>query len=191
MTKSSKSKLIITLACILKVAVTLAVLSALPGCATRPATYAQRDPQADLYAYKTFAFFPPGNGPQGRASYATLVGERLKEATRQQMERLGYVYDESNPDLRVNIMLSVQQRAEVRSTPNSRALPYRAWGATEIETVQYREGTLAIDLVDARRRTMIWRGIAQDRLTRKQMEKQEQTIRNAVREVFGNYPRKA
>jgi hypothetical protein len=190
MTMSHKSKLIIAFALIAKLAVTLAIVAVLPGCATKPATFAHQDPQADLYAFKTFAFFPPAKGQAVRPGYSTLVGKQLEQATRTQMERLGYVYDENSPDLRVNITLAVQQRAEVRSGTSTR-VPYRAWGATNIETVEYRQGTLAIDLVDARRRTMVWRGVAEDRITRKQMQKVDETIHDAVREVFANYPKKA
>jgi hypothetical protein len=57
--------------------------------------------------------------------------------------------------------------------------------------VEYRQGTLAIDLVDARRRTMVWRGVAQDRISQKQLQKIDDTIQDAVREVFSRYPRKA
>jgi hypothetical protein len=175
-----KTKLIVSLLC----------AAALAGCATKPATFAQKDPAVDLYTFKTFAFFPAATGPRS-AGYTTLVGEQLKSATRTQLERLGYVYDESHPDLRVNIVLAVQQRTEVRSTPESRSLPYRAWGATNIETVQYRQGTLAIDLVDAQRRTMVWRGVAQDRITPKDVQKADETVRRAVRELFERYPAKA
>jgi hypothetical protein len=174
-----------------KLIVSFLCVAALAGCATKPATFAQKDPAVDLYAFKTFAFFPSTTGQTNRPGYTTLVGEQLKAATRSQLERLGYVYDESHPDLRVNIMLAVQQRAEVRSAPDSRSLPYRAWGATRVETVEYRQGTLAIDLVDAQRRTMVWRGVAQDRITPKDLQKADVTVRRAVREVFEKYPDKA
>lgn len=175
-----KSKMIATVCCTL----------ALAGCATKPLTLAQQDPRVDLYAFKTFAFAGPGHGADGRG-YSTLAGEQLKAATLQQMEKLGYVYDERNPDLRVNIALAVRNKAEVRSTPNSGPLPRRAWGATIIETVEYREGMLAIDLVDTQRRALVWRGVTQDRISRKDMEQSAQTIRDAVSEVFSKYPRKA
>jgi hypothetical protein len=174
-----KSKLIITLVC----------AAALAGCATGPMTVAQKDPQVDLYAFKTFGFFGPSAGQRSRGTYGTLAGEQLKAATVAQMERLGYVYDERDPDLRINIALSVRQRAEVRSAPGSGPLPHRAWGS--VETVDYREGTLAIDVVDAHRRTMVWRGVTQDRISRKDMEKADETLRDAVQEVFAKYPRKA
>jgi hypothetical protein len=168
--------------------VIVACVAAFAGCATKPSTFAHQDPQVDLHAFKTFAFFEAA--PGARARYGTLVGEQVRQATRAQLEKLGYVYDAANPDLRVNIMLAVQQRTEVRSSPVAGPLPYRAWGASKIETAEYREGTLAIDLVDAHRRTMVWRGVAQGRITRKDMEKADQTVRDAVRELFANYPHK-
>src|SRR5688572_15131655 len=149
-------------------------LAALAGCASRPATFAQQDPRVDLHAFKTFAFFEPG-AAQRSSGYRTLVGEQLKQATRAQLESLGYVYDPSHPDLRVNIMLSVQQKTELRSTPRSGPAPYRAWNASSVDTEEYREGTLAIDLVDAQRRAMVWRGVAQDRLTRKDLQNVDET----------------
>lgn len=165
--------------------------ASLAGCATKSATFAQKDPQVDLYEFKTFAFFELADGQLRRTGYSTLVAEELKQATRTQLEKLGYVYDPTRPDLRVNIMLSLQQRTEIRSTPNAARLPYRAWGTSSIDTVDYREGTLAIDLVDARRRTMVWRGVVQDRLSRKAVQRADETARDAVKMVFARYPTKA
>lgn len=172
-------------------------IAALFGCATKPATFAQQDPHVDLYAFKTFSFMEPApelpsvaGGPSSGAGYSTLVYERLKEATRAQLEGLGYVYDDSNPELRVNVVLAVQDRAEIRSTPTAGPMGYLGWGAPNIETVQYRYGTLVIDLVDAKRRTMVWRGVAEDRITRKNMQNADETVRDAVRELFAKYPRK-
>jgi hypothetical protein len=166
----------------------MAVLSA---CATHAATFAQKDPQVDVYDFKTFAFYDSAAAPRPGTRYSTLVGERLKHATREQLEHLGYVYDESNPDLRVNIMLSVRERAEVRSVPAAGVRPYRAWDASGIETRDYREGTLAVDVVDARRRAMVWRGVSQDRITHKHLQNVDKAVHEAVRELFINYPRKA
>src|SRR6185312_4759601 len=48
-------------------------------------------------------------------------------------------------------------------------LGYRAWGAYpyDIETVSYKQGTLAIDVIDANRNTLVWQGVAQGRLDAK------------------------
>ena len=188
-------------------------IAVLFGCASKPAVFAEQDPHVDLYFFKTFSFlepalglssgaplplqngappWPPGvaGGTSSGADYSTLVNERLREATRAQMEGLGYVYDESNPELRVNIVLAVQDRAEIRSTPDAGPLGYMGWGAPNIETVQNRYGTLVIDVVDVKRRTMVWRGVAEDRITRKNMQNADETVRDAVRELFAKYPPK-
>lgn len=167
----------------------LACAAVLAGCASSPATHVQKDPQANLHAYKTFAFYEePGIA---RLHYSTIAGNWLKQSTREQLQRLGYTYDEHNPDLRVNAVLKVQERQELRSTPNARPLPYRYWGPASVETVNYRQGTLAIDIVDAKRNAMVWRGVAQDRISKQEMDNSGETIDSAVRELFATYPRKA
>lgn len=172
-------------------AVVLVCAATLAGCATKPAAFSHQDPQADLYAYKTFAFFEPAPHERVGSGYSTPVATQLRAATRAQLEKLGYTYDPSHPDLRVNIMLAVGERTEVRSTPATVAPRYRAWGATNVETVNYREGTLAVDLVDTQRRAMVWRGVVQDRITKKDMQNVDETVRAAVKEVFARYPAKA
>jgi uncharacterized protein YuzB (UPF0349 family) len=161
----------------------------LAGCAAAPATHVEKDPQANLHAYKTFSFYEPAGAG---TSYASITGNRLKQATREQMQRLGYAYVESNPDLRVNILLRVQDHQVIRSTPPAVGrFGYRGWVSYAVETVHYREGTLAIDLVDTRRNSMVWRGVAGDRITRGEMKNSGVAIDAAVRDLFAQFPRKA
>ena len=47
--------------------------AALAGCATTPTTFAQKDPQVDLYEFKTFSFFEPSDAQLRRTGYSTLV----------------------------------------------------------------------------------------------------------------------
>ena len=167
----------------------LAGIALLAGCASVPATHVVKDPQADLQAYKTFSFYEPA---AARGTYSTIAGNRLRQATREQMQRLGYTYVDSNADLRVNIMLKVQDRQEIRSTPTAVGrFAYRGWVPQAVETVNYREGTLAIDLVDARRNSMVWRGVDGDRITKSDMKNSGEAIDAAVRELFAGFPRRA
>jgi uncharacterized protein DUF4136 len=161
----------------------------LAGCASAPATHVEKDPQANLHAYKTFSFYEPAGAG---TSYTTITGNRLKQATREQMQRLGYIYVESNSDLRVNILLKVEDRQEIRSTPASVGrFAYRGWVPYAIESVHYREGTLAIDLIDTQRNSMVWRGVAGDRITRSEMKNSGAAIDAAVRDLFAQFPRRA
>jgi len=52
-----------------------------------------------------------------KAGYSTLLTERLKDATRGQMEMRGYVYSASNPDLLINFSGKLQQKTQVTEAP--------------------------------------------------------------------------
>jgi len=71
-------------------------------------------------------------------------------------------------------------------------LGYRAWGAYpyDIETVSYKQGTLAIDVIDANRNTLVWQGVAQGRLDAKMVKNSTPTIDKVVGEIFAGFPGK-
>jgi hypothetical protein len=165
-------------------------LAAVAGCATGPDVVVDRDPAVDLGAYKTFAFFERPDTDRSR--YSTLVTQHLKTATRAELARLGYVYDESRPDLRVNFVLNVQERQELRSSPTSVGFvgprPYLGWGGYDLETVQYKAGTLRIDLVDAGRNALVWQGVAEGRVQSAALENPGEAIGRVVAELFSGFP---
>jgi hypothetical protein len=142
-----------------------AAVAMLAACATAPEIRQDVNPAAEFTRYKTFAFHSPLSTDH-RAGYETVLTSRLKESTRRMMESKGYVYGEASADLLVNFYANVQTRQEVRSWPSSMGYYgyrygwYGGWGISSIETVTYREGTLAIDVVEARRRIVVWQGTA-------------------------------
>jgi hypothetical protein len=162
-----------------------ATLIALAGCATKPDIRLDRDPSVDLSAYKTFAFFEPV--ATDRPRYSTLLSGHLKHATLDQLQKHNVVYSQSNPDLKVNLFLSVVDRMELRSTPAGRGLYRSRWGS-DVETVDYRKGTLVVDLVDARRNALVWRGVAEGRVDEQSIKDPGPAIAAVVREIFANYP---
>ena len=108
--------------------VTLAVLTA-SGCSSRPEIRLDRNPSVAFSDYKTFAFTNPNMETGDR--YVTVMSGRMREATRQELERRNYVYSESNPDLLV-----------------------------DLESGRVSDGTLSVNLFDSRRNTRVWRGFA-------------------------------
>lgn len=159
------------------------LLALAAGCATPLDVRRDQDPQADLRSYKTFAFYEDASA--GAPGYATLIGQRLKQATREQLERQDYVYSERNPDLKVALHLVVREKQELRSAPGARGFHgYRGWVSTDIETVDYRQGTLAIDLVDTKRNALVWHGVAEGRLDAKSMEQPGPAIDAAVGRIL-------
>lgn len=169
----------------LKTLAALSVIAVLAtGCAaTKPDVRSAKDPAVDLGSYQTFNFFE--QAPSANR-YSTLLGQQLKQSTKIQLEKHGYRYSDENPDLKVNVFLAVVERQEVRTSPG---FGYRPWiGRGEIETVNYRQGTLGIDLVDAKKMALVWRGVAEGKVDKDAIKNPGPAIDAVVGEVFASFP---
>ena len=169
----------------------------LAACAAGPTVKGDYDHQADFAQYRTFGFMTPLG--TDRAGYSTLLTERLKNATRSQMEMRGYTYSASSPDLLVNFGAKMQQKTQVTpAAPMGPYYGYRAgfyggwpgygWGE---DVYQYTEGTLNIDLVDARRRQLVWEGVAVGEVQDPDSTGSPQKVDQVVAEIFAKYPFRA
>lgn len=167
------------------------------GCASGPSIRVDGDPGADFSAYRSFGFFEPL--ATDKAGYSTLLTARLKEATRRELEAKGLAYDESSPDLRVNFNVNVVDKTEVRSSPSVsagygyygyRGGMYGAWSGYpyDVETTNYRQGTLTIDVVDAARKALVWQGVAEGRITKEIRENPAGAVDAAVTQILAGYP---
>lgn len=175
----------------------LAALCIVVGCASGPSIRVDKDPGADLSRYRTFGFFEPlGTDRQG---YESLLSQRLKDATQAEMQRLGYRFDQVQPDLLVNFGAKLNNRIRVTSVPvgfdtwgyyGYRRGLYGPWiGMQEYRDVEeYREGTLTIDLVDAQRKQLVWQGTAEGRVTQKTLDDVATAVRNAVADILARLP---
>ena len=171
----------------------------LASCATGPRITSDVDPAANFGQYRSFAFYSPlaieGQG------YATLTSGRIKNAARAQMESRGYVYDETSPDLWVNLNAYMQEKTDVVSTPEVDYDYYYSYRARRYVAVptwrdrtdvyKYTEGTLNVDLVDAKQNRLVWTGVAVGRAGRDKPETRDAKIDAAGAEIFMRYPYRA
>ena len=171
----------------------------LAACATGPRVTSDVDPSANFAQYRTFAFYTPlAIESQG---YATLTSGRTKDAARAQMEARGYVYDEKSPDLWVNLNAYMQEKTGVVSVPEVDYDYYYSYRARRYVSVpywrdrtdvyQYTEGTLNVDLVDARENRLVWTGVAVGRVGRTKPEERGAKIDAAIAEIYLRYPYRA
>jgi len=164
----------------------------LSGCASGPSIHVDKDPVVDMSSYRTFAFFD--RVASDRGPYSTIMTRRIRQATQAELERLGYAYDERNPQLRVNFVLKIREKQEITGTAapgfyGFRAGVYRAWRGYpyDVKTVDYKAGTLGIDLVDARTNSLVWQGIAEGRVSEKAARDPDAAVKAVVGEIFGNF----
>jgi hypothetical protein len=171
----------------------VAVAAFLSACAASgPEIRRDTNPTATFANYKTFGFFSPL--ATDRTGYETRLTTRLKDSTRRAMEAKGYVYRDSGADLVLNFYANVQDVQEIRSTPASmgyygyRHGYYGGWGTSDIETVNYKQGTLTIDLVDAIRKILVWQATAEGRVSKEARENPGPAIDAVVTEMMGPLP---
>jgi hypothetical protein len=171
----------------------------LAGCATGPQITSEADPEADFGSYRTFGFYAPL--ALEKEGYATPTTDRIKAATRAQLESRGYVYTPEQPDLWVNLNAYMQKRTDVTSFPtvdynyyySYRARSYFAvpYWHDETHVRQYTEGTLNVDLVDRRKNRLVWEGIAVGRIAKLKPEERAARIDSTLAEIFARYPYRA
>src|ERR1041384_7081128 len=104
----------------------IVVAALLAACATPPSVRVDKAPAANLSQYRTFGFYD--HLATDRSNYTTLVSQHLKQSTRDALERHGYVFDDRNPDLKVNFNVRVTERQELRSYPTSNGIFVRRVG---------------------------------------------------------------
>ncbi len=171
----------------------------LAACAApKPTIRTNYDKSANLAAYHTYGFVSePGTN---RAGYSTLVTKQFEEAIQREMDARGYRYSETDPDLLVNFSASSQEKVDVQSTSTPggyygyRRGLYTAGGVysgTEVDTVRYKVGTANIDVVDARKKQLLWEGVAEGKLTKEVMADPGAAINSVVTQMFAQFPGRA
>jgi hypothetical protein len=175
----------------------------LAGCATPTSVRVMQDPEVDLAGFSTFGFFEPLG--TDRAQYKTLVSAQLKASARREMEARGYTYTETDPDLRINFSASLADKMRVNQVPVSpapmagparwpggyygyRTGLYSAYPMYETTVTEYQEGTLNIDLVDARRMRLVWEGVGVRSVSPKSLENIGPTLDATVIAIFEKFP---
>lgn len=164
----------------------------LVACATGPEIRRDINPAADFASYKTFGYFSP-LATDRAAGYESVFTGRLKGATRRVMESKGYVYSETTPDLLLNFFANEQEKQEIRSMPTMGYYGYRrgyygGFGMSTIETVTYREGTLTVDVVEAKRKLLVWQAVAEGSVSNEARNNPGPAIDAAVSEMMAPLP---
>ncbi len=159
---------------------------------------ADYDTEVDFKNYKTYAFYKTGID---KAQISDLDKKRILKAIEAEMAARGFVKDE-NPQILVSIFTKEQERVDVYNYGWGWGPgwgwgwgwgPYWGWGwgpgmwGPAVST--YTEGTLFIDLIDARKKVLVWQGKGVGSLSRsKKIEKKEKRIREFVSEIMQEYP---
>lgn len=167
------------------------VIVILSGCASIPQGVSiDYDPEARFEQYKTFYWSDEilQNEMDQPLFYNSLVKKRIKNAVEKEMTGRGYELMPFNPDLYINAHMIVEQNTEVQSNPGV----YRYYWQDNIRTINTKEGTLVIDVIDRDKQQLVWQGAYKGSiLDAKKPEDKQRVVRDAVSVIFREYDYRA
>ncbi len=111
------------------------------------------DEQQDFSGYKTFAIASGRLNSKSPALNNELVQKQIENDIRRQLTAHGLTEMPDHPDLNVRWSLGSARQVEAEAYP-------AGWYGTRVVRRRYTEGTLILDLRDAKRHTLVWRAIA-------------------------------
>lgn len=149
---------------------------------------ADYDKNVDFSSFKTYAYHKNGID---KVEISDLDKRRILRAIDAEMLSKGLTKSES-PDLLVNIFTKEREQVDVNQFNAGWGFgwgfgwsPFFYGGNTSIN--RYTEGTLYIDLIDAKKKELIWQGDGEGVLTQN-TEKKDQVINEFVTKILAQYP---
>lgn len=176
------------------VVVTLGLLS---GCATQLQVGSDYDRTATFRDFHTFTVMRREHSGL-ESPLNPLVAARVEDAIRADLKEKGYVEtgDPQAADFTIGFTIGSRERADITTYPQ----PYagggwggrRWWGGPywgdAVDVRQYREGTLSLDVFDARSRRPVWHGWAKKELSDDDIEHSAGPVQRAVTAVLASFP---
>jgi len=173
------------------------------GCSSLSVNYDYND-KTNFKAYSKYDWLPFPKDMQvdelNRARFVTAVEDSLKEKDFHQ--------NSSNPDFVIATHFGKQNKVDITNWGYSYAPNgyYGGYGYRHpgygysgsyantggVSVYEYEQGTLILDFVDAKTKTLIWRATAKAIVSPASTpEKQTEKIRKAVNEILENFPPKS
>ncbi len=150
------------------------------------------DPAEDFSSYRTFTWLPVPQQPTGDYRVDNpFVDGRIRDAVERHLGGRGFQKVEDRaPDFYVAYHLNVEEKIDVR-TVNRGYVDYWGYYASWPETrvTQYEEGTLILDVANARKKQLVWRGVGVGRLRRAPTpEETTRDVNEAVDLILAKFP---
>jgi hypothetical protein len=154
------------------------------------------DPQADFSAFRTYKWAErTPRGDDDPRVYNDITAGRIKLAVSKALQAKGFQETQANPDFLVGWHGAIQGQMAMDTIHDNYGYGYGWYGpspgmGTSTTTVrQWDEGTLLIDIVDAKTNALVWRGSAQAELSENKSPEQEQAkLDSAAQRILQNFP---
>lgn len=144
------------------------------------------DKSANFAAFKTYAL------RDGTLAGDKLIDDRIGAALEAELSKKGLTTDEK-PDMFVTYHVAIDTAKDITGF-SSGSGPYGwrygpNWGTTNLRVHEILVGTLAVDIVDARKNEVVWRGVGVKELNpQAKPERRDRDISQAVQKILRHFP---
>jgi len=164
----------------------LLLVAVVSSCSTVRVT-SDYDTNATFGSYSTFAYFKPGID---KAEISDLDKKRILRAIDDELTAKG-LQKSDNPDLFISFFTKSKERVDVYQSHYGWGGYWGwgwgyPWGYNSVSKTT--EGTLYIDIIDAKRNELIWQGVGTAPLIKGNVDKKEERIRLIVQEILKKFP---
>ena len=149
------------------------------------------DRDVNFASYRSFDWMerhnPRDGGPRGTGFNDPLAQRHIQQAIERELVAKGVKKIENNPDLLVAFHATSRNAVDVERY----GYRYGRWGRVRgtVTTVErYKEGSVVEDLIDAKSKDLVWRGVAQDAL--RKGENRMEYFDEMMKQLFKEYPPK-
>lgn len=159
------------------------------GCSNQLHVKSDYDKDVNLRLYKTFSWLPVKDieAKNNPLLYNELTDKRIKKALEMQLTTKNIIYQTEKADLKVHYHIIVDNKSMIQ--PMAYGYNYSPyWMRTQGNVYQYREGTLIIDLMDAKNNNLVWRGWGVSTLNDNDIALTEDKINEAVYKIMKQFP---
>ena len=165
----------------------LAACLLISGLAVAQKTNIDWDRSANFSNYHTYMWEKSPHPAKG------FWDQRIMDAVDKELQAKGLTKVDSNPDMWAVYSNSIHDQKQVVGTGYGFG-PGWGWGYWGPSTVNYntyvtRQGTLVVELADAKDKELLWRGSATDTIS-DNSNKNINILNKAVAKLFQNYPPK-
>lgn len=149
---------------------------------------ADYDRQADFTSYKTYAFYKEG---VDRTPISDLDKKRILKAIEQNLASKGMQLSQ-NPDVLVNIFTKERENLNVYNNYPGWGWGWGAgwgpfWGGANYSVSSNTEGTLYIEIIDAKKKELIWQGKGVGNIPHN-VEAKDKRIAEFVDKIMSQFP---
>jgi hypothetical protein len=156
------------------------------------------DPRASFQTYKTYDWHTAGAKDPGRTEGRPnpIMDRRVRRILEQELAARGFQHRDGDPDFLLGYYPVYRDRFVQTYTAMGPAWGYgwgRPWGygagAGFMEIQAFREGSIVLEVLDAKTNQMVWQGVAEGALSGLgDPQDAEEQVTQAVRKLLAKFP---